>query len=254
MSHEEVQEELPLFAAGASEADVTQAVRAHLRTCPECRRSLADLETALTLVVDGSIRPDRANQDRMQSEFADLLRAQPKHGPRPDTDPDPVGDPAPRPGPPFGVPQVRSRNGPATPFSRWAWPVVWAATVLVAIGGWSAVYRDQVAIREGVTMTALATRGTRRQLSPLHDTSARVTLYLGKDAALVDVRRLPKLGPNEVYEGWWITGTKATPAGTFREGPHLLGRLPGARAFAITVEPSGGTSRPTTPVLALSPV
>lgn len=256
MSHEEALEELPLYAAGVLEPEAAETVRAHVEACEACRQTLQDLEGTLDMLIEGTIIPDDTDHARMRNAFVTLLREE-SHDRVADTGP--VANPnRSAQVPALDMKAIRrkpsgGREG-TRPLSHWIWPAAWAATALVALTGWLVVYHDQGALQRSLAMTYVATRGQARPLSPRHDKTARVTLYVGRDSVLVDVVQLPKLLPHQVYEGWWIRGTKATPAGTFRSGPHLLARRFGADAFAITVEPTGGTSKPTTPVLALTTV
>ncbi len=59
---------------------------------------------------------------------------------------------------------------------------------------------------------------------------------------------LPNLQPDQIYELWFLQGSKPVAAGTFQTGSVLtLPPLPGGTtAMAITVEPSGGSAAPTT--------
>jgi anti-sigma-K factor RskA len=97
-----------------------------------------------------------------------------------------------------------------------------------------------------------------RQIALVAESSApasRVDLYLKGSHAMVWVKALPALKPGETYQGWWIVKGQPVSAGTFAAGPHFLPAKPGsASAFAITIEPHGGTKAPTTPVLALAPL
>jgi hypothetical protein len=59
--------------------------------------------------------------------------------------------------------------------------------------------------------------------------------------------KLPPLRADRTYELWFLQGSKPVPAGTFLSGAVLtLPALPGGTtAIAITVEPQGGSSAPT---------
>jgi anti-sigma-K factor RskA len=78
-----------------------------------------------------------------------------------------------------------------------------------------------------------------------------VSLVLGENGHVMLVAQgLPSPPPGKVYEIWITQGDQATPAGFLRGRRAELTRpvLPGTRV-AVTVEPSGGSRRPTGPLL-----
>ncbi|RNE63614.1 anti-sigma factor [Cryobacterium tepidiphilum] len=81
---------------------------------------------------------------------------------------------------------------------------------------------------------------------------------LGRSAVLVE--DLPALSDDKVYEAWYIDGSGARAAGTFRPSAdtatwHVLdGTMTSGSAVGVTVEPEGGSEQPTTdPVLVMKP-
>ena len=75
--------------------------------------------------------------------------------------------------------------------------------------------------------------------------------------AVVSTRGMTALPAGRVYQLWVIDASGARPAGLLpaagQNGPVLAsGVLPGDR-IGITVEPSGGTSRPTTTPIVVIP-
>ena len=68
--------------------------------------------------------------------------------------------------------------------------------------------------------------------------------------AVLAARRLPPLAAGTVYELWVIAGDRAQPAGLFRGSLATLTRpVPPGATVAVSVEPSGGSSRPTGPLV-----
>ena len=64
--------------------------------------------------------------------------------------------------------------------------------------------------------------------------------------AVVDTSGVPELDDRE-YQLWFVSGDEARPAGTISEesvGAVLQGDMTGAAAVAVTVEPEGGSERP----------
>ena len=80
---------------------------------------------------------------------------------------------------------------------------------------------------------------------------------LRQSAVVID--KLPKLAGGKTYELWYIgKGSHATPAGTFSAASSgttvsvLAGAMSAGDTFGITVEPSGGSKKPTTaPIVAV---
>ena len=83
---------------------------------------------------------------------------------------------------------------------------------------------------------------------------------VGLEQSAVVIDKLPKLGSGRTYQLWYIDkGSHATPAGTFNAASSgatvsvLAGAMSVGDTFGITVEPSGGSKKPTTaPIVAVS--
>ncbi|MEA9985805.1 anti-sigma factor domain-containing protein [Subtercola sp. RTI3] len=82
---------------------------------------------------------------------------------------------------------------------------------------------------------------------------------LGKSAVVAT--GLPSLPSNKTYEAWYINGSNVSPAGTFTPGGdtttwHVLtGTMTAGDTVGVTVEPAGGSQKPTTnPILAVPSV
>jgi len=80
---------------------------------------------------------------------------------------------------------------------------------------------------------------------------ANATLLVSRSGeAVLAARRLPPLARGTVYELWVIADGRARPAGLFRGSLATLTRpVPQGATVAVSVEPAGGSSRPTGPLL-----
>ena len=80
---------------------------------------------------------------------------------------------------------------------------------------------------------------------------ANATLLVSRSGeAVLAARRLPPLARGTVYELWVIADGQAQPAGLFRGSLATLTRpVPQGATVAVSVEPAGGSSRPTGPLL-----
>lgn len=77
-----------------------------------------------------------------------------------------------------------------------------------------------------------------------------ILLVSRSGAAVLAARRLPPLANGTVYELWVIAAGRARPAGLFRDSLATLTRpVPRGATVAVSVEPAGGSSRPTGPLL-----
>jgi anti-sigma-K factor RskA len=227
MKHEDAQAVLAAYAAGALDPEEATAVEAHLAACGPCRAEVAVLRTTLDTLTAAVAEPDWEGHAAMREQFARRLAT-----------------PAERP-----VPAVRQRP---TGWARRRWG--WAAAAVVAASGWAWAWHTAQEAARLQQLVALTTAGRPQALAPAADRRSLVDLYLHGGRAVVWVHRLTPAGAGHVYEGWWIVDGRPLPAGTFGRGPALLRRPAGAAAFAITIEPQGGTRQPTTPILAQTSV
>jgi anti-sigma-K factor RskA len=80
---------------------------------------------------------------------------------------------------------------------------------------------------------------------------AKATLLVARSGeAVLASRSLPPLAAGTVYELWVIAGERAEPAGVFRGPLAMLSRpVPPGATVAVSVEPVGGSSRPTGPLV-----
>jgi anti-sigma-K factor RskA len=82
-------------------------------------------------------------------------------------------------------------------------------------------------------------------------TEASATLLVGRSGeAMLAARRLPPPAAGTVYELWVIDGDRPQPAGLFRGSLATLTRpVPPGAVVAVSLEPAGGSPRPTGPLL-----
>jgi anti-sigma-K factor RskA len=246
--HEQFAEDLALHALGVLEGEERVALEKHLEGCAACRRELEQLRgdmALLALSTAGPTPPRRARQRLLEA-----VRREPRreHG--------------------------RQRF--------WWRPVnvsmAGAAILLVALVlSWirtDRLEREIAQLRGEATQQSAELQRAREVVSTLTATDAmRVTLVAAKtppqpQGKAIYVRdrssliflasNLQSLPAQKVYELWLIpTSGSPLPAGVFKPDAHGSATVinpplpPGvqAKAFAITVEPEGGSSAPTLPIV-----
>lgn len=225
MTHEDAQDQLALYVLGGMEPQDEREMTHHIRGCSLCQQDLQHYRDTVGQLDEAVIRPDWTEFATMRSQFQDRLANSPSEV------------------------KPTAKTKPDSSPRSWLWPAAWVATALIAVGGWHVAVATHRTLSQSQQMLALVSHGRPVALSSVHAQRADVQLYISHAQAVVLVKRLPKPSQGHVYEGWWIVRGRPRPAGTFDAGPSLL-RYPGrAQAFAITIEPSGGTNAPTTPVL-----
>jgi anti-sigma-K factor RskA len=245
--HEQFAEDLALHALGVLQGEERVALERHLEGCASCRRELEQLRGDMALMALSTAGPAPPRRARQR-----LLEAVGR-------EPHPVA--------------ASTRRG-------WWSLVPWAAAAALAVGliaVWlqNSDLRQQIAGLQSDSVQQLAElQRAREVVSTLTATDAmRVTLVAAKtppqpQGKAIYVRdrssliflasNLQALPAQKVYELWLIPISGAPiPAGVFKPDAHGSATVinpplpPGvqAKAFAITVEPEGGSSAPTMPIV-----
>jgi anti-sigma-K factor RskA len=244
--HEQFADDLSLYALGALQGEERSAVERHLEECPDCRHELARLQGGLALLafsVTGSKPPARSRERLITAIAKEPRRA---HLIRP-------------------------------PRRAWWTVVEWAAAVafvavIALLLTQNSNMRRRVAEFQSNSMKQQQELLQAKQLiesltSPdaVHFTlvAGKVppqpqgkAIYVRKNGTLVFLAsNMPVLPAEKIYELWLIpTSGAPIPAGLFRPDAHgtaavVKPAIPTgveAKTFAITVEPSSGSSAPTT--------
>jgi anti-sigma-K factor RskA len=245
--HEQFGEDLALYALGGLEGEERVALEKHLESCASCRRELEQLRGDMALMAlsaAGPTPPRRARQRLLEA-----VAREPKPGAAP------------------------ARVG-------WRTFVPWVAAAALAVGlvvVWlqnSDLERRIAGLQSEAAQQQVELQQAREVVSTLTASDAmRVTLvaaktppqpqgkafYVRDRASLIFLAsNLQVLPAQKVYELWLVpTSGAPIPAGTFKPDAHgsatvINPPLPAgvqAKAFAITVEPEGGSSAPTLPIV-----
>jgi anti-sigma-K factor RskA len=243
--HEQLADDLALYALGTLEGDDRVAVEAHLRDCPACQSELERLRGDVVLLAFSAsgARPPARSRERLLWNVA-----------------------------------REARRAPVRPARKRAW---WSALQWTAAAAVLTVFF--LLIRQNHALWQHVNRlesGSASQLQQLVQARQLITalsapdadhfvlvagkappqpqgraVYLAKSGMLVFLAsNMPVLPPEKTYELWLIPVSGAPiPAGVFRPnaegsgsvvGPPLAPAIP-AKTFAITVEPREGSPAPT---------
>jgi anti-sigma-K factor RskA len=216
--HEKFSGDAAAYALGALEPAEAEAFRRHLESCAICRDELSALTTA-TDVLPRAV-PQYRPPSGLRRRVFEQIRAEAPVAPAADR------------GGAFGA----VRRSPR----RAALAGVLLAAAAIAVAG---------ILRGGSSGTRVFTA-----------TVGHARLYVSSGRGELVVRRLAVPPPGEVYEVWRLAAHRAprpsglfvvTPAGSARV--TVAGSLHGVSAVAVSREPAGGTSRPTTtPVIVVT--
>ncbi|MGZ4453049.1 MAG: anti-sigma factor [Nocardioides sp.] len=201
----------------------------HLTGCPTCRDEVDDLrETAAALAEATSVEPPAALRERLLAEIR-TVRPLP-----------PVVEPAAHP--------IRARR---------RWIALVAAAAVIALGAvawhpWTSPSPTQL------TAVAQVQQAPDAQRFTTHLDGGTVTVYrsVSLDRAALVSRDVGAAPDGKVYQVWLQNPAGAmVPAGFLQPGSSasvaLSGEAASATAAGITVEPAGGSPRPTSDPVAL---
>jgi len=248
--HEQFAEDLALYALGALEGPEKEALEQHLEVCSPCQSELEQLQSDATLFALSTIGP--IPRSRMRKR---LLRAIAREG-----------------------------RAPVTVAKRFTWwllvPYGVSAALIVAA---AFLWNESRSLNRTLANLEQRHSEMESQLRAAQDLVNTLTSPESKHFTLAPVKALPQpqgkayylsssghliflannlapLPPNKVYELWLIPSAGSPiPAGLFQPdsrgtatvvNPPLPNGIE-AKAFAITIEPAGGSPAPTSPPIML---
>jgi anti-sigma-K factor RskA len=254
------QEELASYAMQNLPVEESASIRAHLRSCAECRNELAQVSGDLALLglaVEQQPLPEGA-RERFLNKIASSATAKPRET---------LAEVMP-------MPAKSTRRG----IGFWAPWVAAAAMAIAAIslGVQNKALNDELDLESNLVKNLAAQASKAQQVLEVltAPTAQRVTLTEGKTPAQPSAKatylaergglillatNLKPLPADKAYELWVIPadGKAPVPAGVFR--PDAVGTanlvlptLPAgieAKAFGITIENASGAATPTLPII-----
>lgn len=228
--------EIGAYILGALEPAEQDAFEHHLRRCPRCQRSLEQLQRSVEVVASAVERrqapPELKRRIMAAVEAERSPKTLPRRAPRRLTTPVSVGF--------------------AGAFAALA------VALFLAFGG--GLSKQSLTIRGSARRGATGATTYAAVVAPqLHGTTVLVE-RAGERAYLVGYN-LPAPPPGKVYE-LWVAGASGQPlpAGLFRPGEGGVTRatierpLAGVTKVMVTVEPQGGTLRPTSSPIVIAAI
>lgn len=217
----------------------------HLEACDACRSEVAGLlETAAFLAQDAVEPPPPALRERLLARV-DVTRQLPPAQTTPVT--------LPRRG---VLARLRPLLAPLAASLALAVVILTAVTANL-INRIDELEREFAAQDTGELVAVLGADDARTvELGKRGRSSARFVYSAARNAAVLVSDGMPSPGRRKTYELWLFHDGQPTPVALFEPGDDgrslavMSGQIRGAEAAAVTVEPDGGSPRPTGPVVA----
>ena len=234
MVHEDYKEMIPARALSALDAAEAQALNEHLENCAECRKELDEWQaTAAALSLGANpAEPSPKVRERILDEVRKDL-----------SEPNVV---------PF---RSTSRNLWSSLGSLGAMAAAVLFTALIV--GVLVLWRQNNELQKSREFVQLATSPGAR-VTELRSTAAgagatATVAYDKSGHAILWLSKLPQVPQGKAYQLWFLVRDKAMPGKTFAPDNNGQGVLKeqvpsealDSPAFAITVEPAGGSTAPT---------
>lgn len=233
------------YALDALPHDEREAFERHLGDCGPCSRETAELRaTAARLGAAVSARPHPQTRERVLRRVAAIRQEVPE-----------------------GVPVTGSGRAARRARSPAGWAraaCLAAAVVLGGTGVWQhqraedALARELRSARRAERIAAVLAAPDTRTASAALPGGATVTVVVSRaeDRAVFAATGLARPPAGKAYQLWFDDGGAMRPAGLLDPGHGdravlMRGPVAGASGTGITVEPSGGSPRPTSRPLAL---
>lgn len=240
MVHEDYKEMIPARALSALDAAEAQALNEHLENCAECRKDLDEWRataSALALGAD-TVEPSPKVRERILDEVRKEREA-------------PAVIPFP--------PTPRNFWSSFGPLGAIAAVVVFTALLMGLAVMWrqnNEMRRDLEESREFVQLvTSPGVIVTELKATDAGGGATAKIAYDQSGRAMLLASKLPKIPAGKAYQLWFIVGDKPVPGKTFtpdNNGQSVLKEhVPVgvvSPSFAITVEPAGGSTAPTSPI------
>jgi anti-sigma-K factor RskA len=223
------------YALDALEADDRSRFEAHLAQCEQCRVELAGFQSTAARLGEAEATPPPPG---LRDRLVGLVTETPQERPV--------------------VTALAQRSRVRRVLPRIALAAASAAAV-VGIGGFVVEHQradDLSADQSHLTSVMSAPDASTTEAEVTGGGALKVIASHDRNEAVVVGTSLADLSSDRTYQVWRMHDGKPTSVGLLGHGPGLLyvDDLDGADAFAITVEPAGGSDQPTSDPIAATQV
>ncbi|MGH3069732.1 MAG: anti-sigma factor [Streptosporangiaceae bacterium] len=217
----------------------------HLHRCPPCANEVRGFrETATRLALAVAASPPPGLRERVLTAASVTRQLPPEVSEMPQARPEPARGP--------WLPRLGVAVAAA------------AVAAAVALGVVQSSTQQQLSRAQAENRSVAAVLAAPDARLAVHHTTdgglATVVASQSRHALIISTAGLPALSGGKVYELWFVAGQTARRAGLLpaaaagRTAPLLASGLAPGDAVALTVEPAGGTSHPTTKPIVLVPL
>ncbi|MEJ7635623.1 anti-sigma factor [Aeromicrobium sp.] len=221
------------FALDALDPDERSRFAAHLDQCVTCQAELAGFQATASRLGDAeTLTPPDGLRDRLLSEISQTKQERP-------------------------VIALAQRSALRRTLPRLAMAAAFLVGT-VGVGGYAVEHQNAGAEQDrNAAITRVLSSADAETVAKSIPTGGNVRMVMSasKDSAVIFANDLPSPGDGKVYQVWMIDDSGPTDQGTFVEdGDMVMDGITKADRIAVTVEPEGGSERPTTPPVATIPV
>jgi anti-sigma-K factor RskA len=222
------------YALDALDHDERARFEAHLAQCADCQAEMAGfMATAVRLGDTVSHTPPPALRERLLAEIGTTPQERPI------------------------VTSLAERRGLRRTLPRLA---VAAAVLVGAVGVGGYVVERQNAQEEHeqrVAVSRVLSASDAQTVAKSFPGGGNVRMVMSAEAnsAVIYANKLPRAGKDKVYQVWLIGSDGPRSQGTFEtSGDMIMDGIDQVDQVAVTVEPEGGSKRPTSAPVALIPI
>jgi hypothetical protein len=265
MIHDKVEELLGVYALHATEPNERRDIAAHLAECSRCRAEVSSHDEMVAMLASPAPEAPVGLWAKISQSISQ--ETPPSRVPSPPLSSPPFSTPPPG-SPPLSSPATAAPMAHARAATQRRSAVRWGAVVAVAAAlvafagvrvaqlGSQVKVLDREVSEVGIAGAAAKAAGEPHQMISLTaaQPSAVVSIIATRSGAAYwlwsSLRSLPT---RETYQLWGLSRGKPVSLALIGSNPHSVGyfRLENAvTKLMVTAEPKGGTTLPTTPVLA----
>jgi anti-sigma factor RsiW len=237
--------------AGAYAVDAVDDVErarfeAHLAGCSQCQAEVASLLAAAGELSSTTVTPPPPSL--RESVLRDISSVRP-------LPPEAPSDPRPAPSAHPSLESKRAERARGAPVRQWLAGV--AAAAVLATGGlvWHPWSSDTGTVQLAATQQVLRAKDAQRFQHKVGAATATIVRSPSLKKAVIVTANLPAAPAGKVYQLWLQQGATMVKAGFVPAGPSNTVLLQGdaitAAGAGITIEPAGGSDKPTLPPVAL---